>query len=220
MVVHHVNIGLYSCAPENRWLYGPPGANAQISIWNIEQKSRGIIEHSLLLKSGAVCITKINIINKPNSYPLPNITRKLSQNFKAKTLSSFASVRAVKPLCLPVSDHQLSTILSCDVRYIGWFVGNFLFFLKNDNWLDCPLKFSFPSRQLRLAPGRFAAITIKLCNSAITLRNVKSGGKVKLVGQTFPLRATNSNVLHTIMAFIHRTNRRTESNLNLIMGRW
>ena len=128
MVVHHVNIGLYSCAPENRWLYGPPGANAQISIWNIEQKSRGIIEHSLLLKSGAVCITKINIINKPNSYPLPNITRKLSQNFKAKTLSSFASVRAVKPLCLPVSDHQLSTILSCDVRYIGWFVGNFLFF--------------------------------------------------------------------------------------------
>ena len=175
------------------------------------------IEHSLLLKSGAVCITKINIMNKPNSFPSPNIMRKLSQNFKAKTLSSFASVRAVKPLCLPVSYHQLSSILSFDARYIGWFVG--IFFLKNDNWLDCPLKFSFPSRQLRLAPGRFAAITIKLCNSAITLRNVKSGGKVKLVGQTFPLRATNSNVLHTIMAFIHRTNRRTESNLNLIMGR-
>ena len=182
MLVHHVSVGLCFCAPENRWLYGPPGANAQISIWNIEQKSRGVIEHSLLLKSGAVCITKINIINQPNSSPSPNIMR----NFKAKTLSSFASVRAVKPLCLPVSDHQLSTILSCDVRYIGWFVGNFLFFLKNDNWLDCPLKFSFPSRQLRLAPGRFAAITIKLCNSAITLGNVKSGGKVKLVGPTYP----------------------------------
>ena len=116
-------------------------------------------------------------------------------------------------------------IISCQQSYhamldiLGDLLGTFCFFLKNDNWLDCPLKFSFPSRQLRLAPGRFAAITIKLCNSAITLRNVKSGGKVKLVGQTFPLRATNSNVLHTIMAFIHRTNRRTESNLNLIMGR-
>ena len=178
MLVHHVSVGLCFCAPENRWLYGPPGANAQISIWNIEQKSRGIIEHSLLLKSGAVCITKINIINQPNSSPSPNIMR----NFKAKTLSSFASVRAVKPLCLPVSDHQLSTMLSCDVRYIGWFVGNFLFFLKNDNWLNCPLKFSFPSRQLRLAPGRFTAITIKICNSAITLGKVKSGGKNQIGG--------------------------------------
>ena len=165
MLVHHVSVGLCSCAPENRWLYGPPGANAQISIWNIEQKSRGVIEHSLLLKSGAVCITKINIINKPNSYPLPNITRKLSQNFKAKTLSSFASVRAVKPLRLPVSYHQLSTILSCAAKYIKWFVGNFrcaIFLSKNDNWLNFPLKFSFPSRQLKLTRGRLTAITIKM----------------------------------------------------------